>query len=429
MAITQTAFVTLVLLGLSATPHAERLQSSLSLSLKRHTFHASSKEGKTKEGKTKVQHKMAYYGDIGVGTPAQVFSVVFDTGSGNLIVPGSSCTSSACQVHDRFNERHSSSTRFINCDGSEAASAADADEITITFGTGHITGRCLQDRICVGSACSVGDFIASTEESSQPFASFAFDGVLGLALPSMAQSNTFSMMSRLTSKDALRKPLFSVFLSDSDREASEITFGDVKQDHMASDLFWVPVTGTTGYWEVHIEDITLNEKRLNLCKDCRVAVDTGTSQLAGPTDLISQLSQALNVKADCSNYNNLPKLGFIIGGRILSLDPRDYVDNVGDRYCDVSLMNLDVPPPKGPLFVFGIPFLQKYYSVYDHANNKVGFAVARHEGREADVLVEVGSSRGGNAEPRQKAAAFLARGKANASSSRGAVAQISLSAR
>ena len=34
----------------------------------------------------------------------------------------------------------------------------------------------------------------------------------------------------------------SLFLSDSDAETSEITFGDIKKEHMASELFWVPVT-------------------------------------------------------------------------------------------------------------------------------------------------------------------------------------------
>lgn len=397
-----------LMLGLAILTTAEGTRASMSVLLKRRVFH--------KDKRSTAARKMAYYGDIVVGTPPQTFSVVYDTGSGNLIVPGAECSSSACTLHDKFNETKSSTAQNINCDGEEVAAGELGDEITITFGTGHITGRRIKDNICVGTACALGDFISSTEESSQPFSSFRFDGVLGLALSSMAQSLDFSLMSRLTSHRSLKHPLFSVFLAESDAEPSEITFGDVKIEHMASELFWVPVTGTTGYWEVMIEDITLDNKKQGICKDCRVAVDTGTSQLAGPTDIIHQLSSALNVMSDCQNFNSLPKLGFIINGHILSLSPRDYVSNDGS-YCDVSLMDLDVPPPRGPLFVLRIPFLQKYYTVYDHANSKVGFAVARHLGEQPEVLVEVDTH---PAPKEQTASSFLARAE------KGLVAQVAL---
>lgn len=83
------------------------------------------------------------------------------------------------------------------------------------------------------------------------------------------------------------------------------------------------------------------------------------------------------MKSDCSNYKTLPDLGFVIGENILNLKPQDYVDK-GPDGCEVSLMPLDVPPPNGPLFIFGDPFLRKYYTAYDSANRKVGFATARH---------------------------------------------------
>jgi saccharopepsin len=318
-------------------------------------------------------HKMAYFGLVDVGSPRQGFSVVFDTGSGNLIVPGSDCDSHACQIHKRFTMKKSSTAKVVNCDGSAVRRGHYPDEITITFGTGSISGRCIHDKICIGSACTEGDFISSTDETSQPFAAFDFDGVLGLALPSMAQGGSFSFMERLAKAGTLRKPLFSVFLSDSNLETSEITFGEVKSEHMASDLFWVPVTGTAGYWEVRIEDITIDNARQGICKDCRVAVDTGTSQLAGPSALVEKMIDLLDVAHDCRNLDSLPELGFIIGGRILTLSPSQYVEKFGSS-CSVALMRLDVPPPNGPLFVFGIPFLQKYYSVYDHDNSRVGLA-------------------------------------------------------
>jgi hypothetical protein len=157
---------------------------------------------------------------------------------------------------------------------------------------------------------------------------------------------------------------------------------------MASELFWVDVERQSGYWEVQIEDIAIDNEPQNLCEDCRVAVDTGTSQLAGPSSVIARLSKLLNLEPNCRNYHTLPKVGFVIGRHILNLNPSDYVDK-SSEYCDLSLMSLDVPPPKGPLFVFGIPFLQKYYTVYDHGSKRVGFAVAKHKGHAAEPLVSL----------------------------------------
>jgi hypothetical protein len=46
-----------------------------------------------------------YYGEISLGNPAQVFTVVFDTGSSNLWVPSSDCPlwQIGCDLHNRFN--------------------------------------------------------------------------------------------------------------------------------------------------------------------------------------------------------------------------------------------------------------------------------------------------------------------------------------
>jgi hypothetical protein len=282
-------------------------------------------------GKMEAMHKMAYFGEINIGSPGQTFVVVYDTGSGNLLVPGQECTDTACEKHTRFDQTKSSTFKPLNCDGEAIEDGDDPkDLLTITFGTGHITGACVEDKICLGSICSTGTFLSSTEETSQPFASFSFDGVLGLGRDVLAHNPEYSIMNRMVKNSQLAEPVFGVFLSDSDEETSEITFGQVKEDHMASELFWVPVHKKSGYWEVQIEDITFDNKRQNICQDCRVAVDTGTSQLAGPSDVIMKLKDKLDVQRDCGNFEDLPKLGFAIDTHILNLHPRDYVDKSED---------------------------------------------------------------------------------------------------
>jgi len=343
-----------------------------------------------KANRVKVVHKMAYFGSVEVGSPGQAFSVVFDTGSGNLMVPGSDCKSEACLVHSRFMKDNSTSVTRVSCEGDEADQNSETtpdDEVSITFGTGEVWGRCLKDQVCVGHVCNSGSFIATTYESQNPFRLFAFDGVLGLALQEMSQGSDFNLMGRLIHTKMLRQSVFSVYFSDDDNEGSEISFGEVKTDHLASDLIWANVARDSGYWEVQMDDVTVNNIPQDICANCYVAVDTGTSELAGPSDVIEKLSELLDVKTDCSNFQKLPTLGFVVAGHILNLEPRDYVDKEGG-HCDVALMPLDVPPPNGPLFVFGIPFLQRFYTIYDASSKRVGFGVSKHKGQVSETIAK-----------------------------------------
>merc|ERR1719195_1195342 len=364
------------------------MRATHSISLKRQLYRTGGQLHRlSAKARAGVVHKTAYYGQVEVGTPRQRFVVVFDTGSGNLMIPSTNCQTRACTMHSRFDRQASATAEDYEADGSHTRRGAARDEITVTFGTGEITGVFIQDDVCIGNLCSNVRFVGATSETDDPFSSFNFDGVLGLALPQMAQGPEFSVMDRLVSNEALKKPVFSVFLSDSETESSEITFGDVKSEHAASEMFYQPVSRQTGYWQVQIQDIAINNKPQQLCNDCQVAVDTGTSQLAGPTHVIEELSHRLNVKSDCSNYDELPHLGFVMGGNVLNLKPQDYVDK-GNDGCEVSLMPLDVPPPNGPLFIFGDPFLRKFYTAYDRASAQVGFAAAQH----TDVSPEAASA-------------------------------------
>jgi len=355
-----------------------------------------------KLGLTQVAHKSAhghkshqsseYYGQVIVGSPAQKFMVVFDTGSGNLLLPSTECVDEACTSHKRFDSALSATAMQVAyADQPSTPVAADGsrDVVTITFGTGEMSGVYIRDNICLGSGdiCCQADFVAASEESDEPFSLVPFDGILGLSLPQMAEGPAFSVLDMLVQSKVLSKGLFAVFFGN-DGEQSEITFGSYKKEQMATELFWAPVT-IPGYWQVAMDDITLDNKNLGLCSGqhkCQVAVDTGTSLLAGPSEVVSTLIEKLQVADDCSNLQSLPDLGFIVGDHILNLKAEDYVSENSDR-CSVGLMSLDIPPPKGPLFIFGDPFLRKYYTVYDREKMRVGFALAKHKPQPAGAAL------------------------------------------
>ena len=111
-----------------------------------------------------------YFGEIGVGTPPQNFTVIFDTGSSNLWVPSSKCYFSvACYFHPKYKSSGSSTYR-------KNGKSAD-----IHYGTGAISGFFSEDHIRVGDlVVKDQEFIEATKEPGLTFLMAKFDGILGL---------------------------------------------------------------------------------------------------------------------------------------------------------------------------------------------------------------------------------------------------------
>lgn len=71
---------------------------------------------------------MSYFGDLSIGTPNQDFLIQIDTGSSDLWVASSACSSSACSNHVLYDS--SSSSTYVN----------DGNSFTINYGGGSVTG-------------------------------------------------------------------------------------------------------------------------------------------------------------------------------------------------------------------------------------------------------------------------------------------------
>eukprot|EP00434_Breviolum_minutum_P027213 symbB.v1.2.024068.t1/scaffold2253.1/size89778/1 len=305
----------------------------------------------------RISYKSVYFGSVVVGKPEQKFSVVFDTGSGHVILPSSECHSETCLIHNRYNRQASDGAVDVDYDGTPVRSGAPRDQITVAFGTGEVTGQFVHDRICLspeapasqsagtsaGSAnteplllVQSGDalerhrgenisamdqsskmdknstsptqlrheamncvdlrVVMATEMTEEPFHAFAFDGVLGLGLDSLALAPEFSFFGMMAKQVALEESNFGVFLADSDDEISEISFGGISHDKITSALTWAKVASPElGYWQVQVTSIRIGNRTLDYCNDgqCRAVVDTGTSLLAVPEDFAEQLQQEL----------------------------------------------------------------------------------------------------------------------------------------
>jgi len=154
-----------------------------------------------------IVHKTAYWGSISIGNPAQQFNVIFDTGSGNLIIPGESCSGPGCDVHKKYMPKASQTSGTVTNDNGES-------QAEISFGTGNVAGDFYSDKFCVGSDESIcvdsANFIASTMQSAVPFHETPFDGILGLGFSDLSMGGGFNIVDDLTNKGALPKGQFSV---------------------------------------------------------------------------------------------------------------------------------------------------------------------------------------------------------------------------
>lgn len=334
-------------------------------------------------------HALQYYGEIQVGTPPQSFAVIFDTGSGQLMLPSDRCDSEACQKHRAFHQKNSSTAVPIGrADDplTRAASDSDRDTTVVNFAAGEAVGQFVRDRVCLGRACALANFVEMTEESDQPFGAAEWDGVLGLA-QSLSDHVEFNIMQKLLEgdKSGVLKPVFAVYLGRKIEDDAEITFGDFRSERMASSLHWVNVS-QEGYWQFQFDDLTIDGKRTGTCekygpRKCQGVLDTGSSLMMGPRHdldaLLSRLNFEEGTQRSCSETTKFPKLGFLIGEQLFEMDADDYIDHpkVGD--CWAHLMPVG-DTGRGAIFVLGMPFLRAFYTVYDMKAKQVGIAKARH---------------------------------------------------
>jgi len=309
--------------------------------------------------------------------------VAFDSGSGNLLLPSARCRSIGCLAHEPYEASASSTSRPVPLSGLGVHSEVP-ETVAVDVSTGEAEGELVLDKVCLGregNACAEMGLVQLTRATEEPFSSFPYDGILGIGMPQASLDRRFSLLGNLVDAGVLRRNRFAVWLAgDFDEEESEVVFGDFSEDRLGSEVMWLPVSRLdTGMWQARMPDFAVGGRRAHICGSdgCEVAFDTGTSAIAMPAEMLQLLLARLRVEEDCSNYHQLPMLGFAFPTHILNIEREDYVKKVDDK-CYHQFLRLEIPPPKGPLVLLGDPFLKRYFTIFDHDSLKIGLAFSNH---------------------------------------------------
>jgi len=289
----------------------------------------------------------------------------------------------------------------------------------------------------------------------------------------------------------VKEEVFSFWLNRDPNasEGGEIVFGGVDENHFKGEHTYVPVT-QKGYRQFQMDDFLIGNYSTGFCEGgCAAIVDSGTSLLAGPTTVVTEINHAIgaegvvsteckqvvsdygemiwellvegvqprkvcslvglcffhgpdsesdNIKMvvgqenkkktaavlvctacemlvvwvrnqlkqegtkervlnyvnqlceslpspmgesaiDCNSMSKMPNVTFTIGSRDFTLTPEQYILKIEEgptSMCLSGFIALDVPPPRGPLWILGDVFMGAYHTVFDYGNLQVGFAEA-----------------------------------------------------
>jgi len=144
-----------------------------------------------------------YFIEVEIGTPAQTFTMVPDTGSSNLWVYSKNCWSVPCWTHKLFDTK--TSTTFKE----------DGQAFDITYGSGGVKGKVGWDVAKIGDIQATMGFGLVTSASGVSFIASQMSGIIGLAYDTISvdKLNTFMDNADLQQKS------FSFYLKDTTEDS------------------------------------------------------------------------------------------------------------------------------------------------------------------------------------------------------------------
>ncbi|KAG0291479.1 Vacuolar protease A [Linnemannia gamsii] len=371
---------------------------------------------------------------ISLGSPGQTFNVQIATGTSNLWIPSSKCSSPTCRLHPQFDSSASKtfhprgsrftiptsnpynhhSHNFSHHSCGQQGNERDERE-------GELSGTVGEDTLSIGGGMieildqSFGEVVQEHGQGglNSALENDQFDGVLGLGFDPRPTTGGRPFLLNLVDQDILRSAVFGVYLSryddddhdhDHDDEGgSQLTLGGLDPSHRLVDIQWHEVTRTTqGQWAIELTAFALRREAFEI--DGQAVIDTGFPYIALTRYQAEMINLQIGAKEtwkgsgmyelDCGRVAaGLFDFIILFGLEEYQLKGHEYVlrlphkdghgRNGGQKLgkgrkemCRSAIVGMDFSKESGVIAVFGQVFLRKYYSAYDLENHQIGFALA-----------------------------------------------------
>ncbi|EKM50295.1 uncharacterized protein PHACADRAFT_264907 [Phanerochaete carnosa HHB-10118-sp] len=307
-------------------------------------------------------------GSASIGTPSQSFVVDFDTGSSDLWVPSSSCTSSVCNGKHKY-QASSSST-----------SSKENGTFSIEYGDGStVSGPVYTDTVTIACLTATSQYFSPVTTLSSGFGGDPADGILGLAYPAISNLKQNPVFNTFIVQDQVSAGEFAFKLA---LTGSELFLGGTDTSKYTGSIEFHDIDQSTGFWQPTGAKSVVGSENPNT--NFETVIDSGTTIMYGPPSAVEAFYAAVSggklYDSEHGYYsypcNSPPTVGFSWAGKTWDVTSANFnlgETESGSSECVGALAGQDVGLGDN-VWLLGDSFMKNVYTVFSFDQNAVGFA-------------------------------------------------------
>ncbi|XP_017101703.2 lysosomal aspartic protease [Drosophila bipectinata] len=312
---------------------------------------------------------MEYDVKMSIGTPKQKFTMLPDTGSSNIWVPGPKCKSKACKNHKKFHPAKSSTYK------------KKTKAFAIEYGSGSVKGRLAEDTVSLAGLTVVNQTFAMTRsEPGEAFEESKFDGILGLGFQSISVDNVKTLIQNMCEQKVITDCIFAICLrgGGTSSKGGSLFIGNKNTTAYtgSNSYVYTPVT-KKGYWQMKLDGFYVGSTKVSGA--AQAIVDSGTSLIAAPLQAYKEFVKVTGCTPTSSGEcwvkcsTHIPDIIFIVNGKKIIIKGDKVKMKVKTKKGHTVCL-LIVTYEGTDFWILGDPVLRTSCVVFDEAKNRIGFA-------------------------------------------------------
>ncbi|KAG1772615.1 aspartic peptidase domain-containing protein [Suillus placidus] len=344
---------------------------------------------------TDEQNDSSYSGVVSIGTPSQNFNLILDTGSSDLWVATSSCTS--CSAINSCTS--CAPTEFTTSKSSTFLSSGTS--LQINYGSGSVQGATSQDTVTFGGFTITQQELLAVSATTSGLLNGGLSGIMGLGFNTISALSATPFWQALYSAGQLSQPLFSFYLERyidqsamSTAPGGTLTLGGTNSSLYQGSIEYLNLAGSPSYWLLSVSSLSVQGKTVSVGSSTLAAIDTGTTLIAAPTTVTAnvwaQVPGSIALMGAYAGLYAFPcttsvTVTMSFGGSTWTINPADMnlgsvptaVSGTTTQMCAGGIFDIGTSVGSGsgvPTWIIGDTFLKNVYSVFRANPAAIGFA-------------------------------------------------------